>query len=249
MTHFLRSKALAAATFVTACLALAATAAAGTISIDRDTSSYSGTWGGGEDKVISFSGGGVPSMGSGVAISGGIFQTFCLEAGVGISINTTYNYTVGTGATNGGVSGQTTTNFDPLDARTAYLYTQFWNGTLSNYNYTTGSGRTASATSLQLAIWQIEGELVNALQTAYNGDTQAQAWVSQANTAVASGGSWFNQGIGNVRVLNLTDSSGNDIQSLLVLVPLPPALLSGLGLLAGLGGVGVLRRRNRRALV
>jgi hypothetical protein len=248
MTHSLRSRAIAAAAFVAACFTLAATAVADTISIDRDTSSYSGSFGGGEDKVLTFSGG-VPSMGSGVAVTGGVFQTFCLEADVGISINTTYNYTVGTGATNGGVSGQTSTNFDPLDARTAYLYSKFWSGTLSNYDYTLGSARTTSATALQLAIWNLEGELVGTLQTAYDSNTQAQNWVSEANTAVASGGSWFGQGLGNVRVLNLTDGLGNDVQSLLVLVPLPPALLSGLGLLVGLGGIGVLRRRNRQALV
>jgi hypothetical protein len=66
---------------------------------------------------------------------------------------------------------------------------------------------------------------------------------------VAANGSWSGKGIDNVRVVNLTDSQGNDVQSLLVLVPVPPALLSGLGLLAGLGGVGLLRRRNRRPLV
>lgn len=228
--------------------ALATAAQADTISIDRDTSNYSGSLGGGEDKVLSFSGG-VPSMGSGVGVSGGVFQTFCLESDVGISINTTYNYTVGTGASNGGVSGQTSTNFDPLDAKTAYLYTKFWQGTLSNYTYTLGSGRASSALSLQLAIWKIEGELVGTLQTAYDNNSQAQSWVTEATNAVATGGSWAGKGIDNVRVLNLTDSSGNDVQSLLVLVPVPPALLSGLGLLAGLGGVGLLRRRNRRALV
>jgi len=243
MRHLFRSAALAAA-FVASSFALAATADAATISIDRDLTNYSST-NGGEFMVLTF-GGTVPAMGAGVQVSGGLFQTFCLEADAHISSNTSYDYTLGTGATDGGLSGG---NPDPIDSRTAYLFTSFWHGTLSSYDYTLGSGRVASATSLQLAIWRLEGELIGGLQTQYDGDSQAQAWVSEANTAIATGGSWYLQGIGDVRVINPTTSTGGDVQSMLVLVPVPPAVLLGLGLLAGLGGVGLLRQRRRLALV
>jgi hypothetical protein len=218
----------------------AGSARADVIAIDRDAANYSGSHGA-EFRVITFTGTGVPAMGSGVQVSGGVFQTFCLEADTSIGQNTEYTYTLGTSATSGGVSGG---NPDPLDDRTAYLYTQFWNGTLSNYTYTQGSGRVASADSLQLAIWYLEGELVGTLVDDYNADSQAQTWVSQANTAVASGGSWFGVGLGNVRVINPVTSGGADVQSVLVLVPLPPAALMGLGLLLGVGGACLVRRRR-----
>lgn len=236
-----------AATFVASAFALAVTAQAETITVERDTTKYSSLHGG-ELKVLTFTGASVPAMGSGVQIAGGLFQTFCLEADTSISNNTTYDYTVGTGATDGGVSGG---NPDPLSDQTAYLFTEFWKGTLASYNYTAGAGRVASATSLQLAIWYFEGELIGTIQDAYDADAQAQSWVSEATTETASGGSWFGLGIGDVLVINPTTSAGGDVQSMLVLqvVPLPPALLSGLSLLVGLGGLGLLRRRSRRALV
>lgn len=238
--------AFGAAAFLASCFALATSAQADTISIDRDEAQYSSTRGA-EFKVLSYSGT-YAALGSGVQVSGGLFQTFCLEADTSISANTSYSYTLGTGATNGGVSGG---NPDALDSRTAYLFTKFWQGSLSNYTYTLGSGRTASATALQLAMWNIEGELVGALQTEYDNNSQAQSWVSEANTAVASGGSWFGQGIGNVLVINPTSVTGGDVQSMLVLtaVPVPPAAFLGFGLMAGLGCVGLLRRRSRQSLV
>lgn len=236
--------AVAAAAFLVSALAFAVPAQAETITVERDTTQFSSLHGG-EIKVLTF-GSTVPAMGAGVQVAGGLFQTFCLEADISLANNTTYNYTLATGATGGGVTGG---DPDPLDAQTAYLFTQFWNANLSNYDYTLGTARIASATSLQNAIWKIEGELVGTLQTAYDGDAQAQAWVAEAAAAVAANGSWFGRGIGNVRVINPTNSLGADIQSMLVLVPLPPAALSGLSILAGLAGAAFVRRRNRRALV
>jgi len=110
---------------------------------------------------------------------------------------------------------------DPLDWRTAYLYTQFSKGTLSSYDYTPGSaGHVASANALQTAIWAIENEpgIVVA--------GQALAWINEAAAAI-SGGSWT--GIGNVRVLSLewTDGhnkhfgEGDPAQDVLMMVPEP----------------------------
>jgi hypothetical protein len=119
---------------------------------------------------------------------------------------------------------------DNLDDRTAYLYTKFATGTLAGYNYTAGSGRAASAADLQNAIWYIEQEGgVN------NG------FVTLANTAVASGGEWYGKGIGDVRVLNLFETTvRTERQDQLYLVPAPAAI--GLGVL-GLALVGWLKRR------
>src|SRR5262245_19807574 len=52
---------------------------------------------------------------------------------------------------------------DPLDSRTAWLYTQLRAGTLAGYVYSTAAAdaaaHTASANLLQLAFWGLEGEL------------------------------------------------------------------------------------------
>jgi hypothetical protein len=242
---------------LTLCMGLVQSADAGTIVVTRDNNKYSGSPGGmgaGEMGVTSFTGATSVSMGSGVGISGNIFETFCLETNESISTGTTLNWsTLDTFASNGGFSGGVN-NQDQLDARTAYLYHQFVSGSLSGYNYAQGGGRVSSATALQLAIWQIEGEIQpGALTTAYNGNAQAQAWVAAAAAAVA-GGAW--SGIGNVRVINPVAANGDTQQSMLIEtvttvtpVPLPPAALLGVGLMAALCGAGALRRRSRQTLV
>jgi hypothetical protein len=247
----------AAMALMTLCMGLVQSAEAGTIVITRDNNKYSGSPGGmgaGEMGVTSFTGGTSVAMGSGVGVSGSVFQTFCLESNESISTGATLNWsTLGTAATNGGYSGAVGGS-DSLDARTAYLYHQFVTGSLSGYTYNQGNGRVASATSLQLAIWQIEGEIQpGVLTTAYNGNAQAQAWVTAATAAVASG-SWT--GLGNVRVINPVNASGDSQQSMLIEtttvvtpVPLPPAALLGIGLMGALCSVGALRRRSRQTLV
>lgn len=240
----------AAVALLTLCLGLVQAAEAGTVAVRTDTAKYSGANGAGEFGVTTFTGATSVSMAGNVAISGNLFQTFCLEANENLNTNTTYNWSaLSTSAMAGGYSGG---NPDPLDSRTAYLYHQFISGTLTGYNYAQGGGRVSSATSLQLAIWQIEGEIATAaLTTSYNSNAQAQAWVAAAGAAVASG-AW--SGLGNVAVINPVTSNGENAQSMLVEttvvtpVPLPPAALLGLGLMAAVGGVGVFRRRRYQAL-
>ena len=247
-----RTTALAFAAIVVASLGfgLVQAAEAGTITLTRDGGKYSGSPGGlqaGEFGVTSYNGSTVGSMGSGVQVGGNVFQTFCLETTEPLSLGTQYTSVVGTAASSGGYSGG---NPDSLDARTAYLVNAFWTGTLTGYTYSQGGGRVSSATALQLAIWHLEGEIQpGALTTAYNGNAQAQAWVSAATAAVASG-QW--SGLGNVRVLTLTGTGGQAAQDVLVVigdtvtpVPLPPAVLAGLGLMAGLSGFGALRRKRQ----
>ncbi len=247
--------ALAAAFLVST--ALASSASANTIRLSYEPGLYSGSGGAGEYKASNFTGMPVAALGSGVQVTTqgvtGAFQTFCLEYAAHFYPGTTYSWSLDTDARQGGGIGHGTVNgSDPLDARTAYLYTQFWDGVLAwttaggqqkHYDYTVGAGRSASGAALQNAIWYLEQERT----LAEIGGVNSDAWqlVLQADAAVAQGGVWYGRGLGDIRVLNLTDRNGADIQSQLVrIVPLPPAALGGLALLAGLG---VVRRRRRPA--
>jgi hypothetical protein len=171
------------------------------------------------------------------------FQTFCVETSeyvfqpMDIVVSTTF-INESTGAVSGpgshAILGSKPYG-DNLDARTAYLYTKFVQGTLAGYNYTAGAGRVASAGALQAAIWWIEGEAggVN------------NSFFTLANTAVALGGEWYGMGIGDVRILN-TWKPGyvGDLaykkQDQLYLTPVPGAVLLGI---LGLGLAGWKLRR------
>lgn len=175
------------------------------------------------------------------------WQTFCLEKDETVSTPTgTYYAVINTAAVTGGVGGVAGGNplypdagpdqGDPLSAQTAYLYTQFANGTLSNYAFAgTQAQRKTSAAALQNAIWYLEGEIGSV-------SGQALTWVNAANAAVNSG-AWT--GLGQVRVLNLYANYVNgqvsgQRQDVLVLVPAPAAAMLAF---VGLGLVGWVKRR------
>lgn len=166
------------------------------------------------------------------------FHTFCLEH------NETFSYgelltvaAINTGAVNGGVSGQTSGNYDPLDGRTAWLYTQYNSGTLAGYTYNDASGN-----ALQNAIWFIEGEIgsVSGL---------AQTFVTAANNSTWStfnGSTWVTNTIGLVRVMNLVHADGSVSQDQLTMIPEPETYAM---LLAGLGLMGFMARRRKQRAV
>ena len=236
--------ALAAASLILG-LAAATPAFAGQTGTIRLRADYSGSDAysanrGGEFRVDLFTGLNLPGVGPDVAVNGSYFQTFCLEYNEYIGFGKVYQWELSTATDAGGVSGGQP---DPLDARTAYLYTKFWSGTLGNYEYqdfgTASDERAGSAGQLQNAFWYLEGEI-----SSLNHSSQAWAWVQEAQHAVDNG-LW--SGIGSVRVLNITErlSDGSIVkrQDQLVIVPLPPAAAAGMLLL---GGLGALRRFRRR---
>jgi len=128
-----------------------------------------------------------------------------------------------------------------------------------NYNYTPGVGRKSSAEDLQEAIWFLMGQW----QGAFSGlTTQAREMVNLAYISTSTPtGLWFNylgaNSTGAVRILSLTSTAGVPQQDVLALletgtpqvfitpVPLPSSALMGLGLMAGLGAVGLVRRRRQ----
>ena len=240
--------------------AFSSAAEAGTITLAYSPGQYSSS-GGGEFKVTQFSGAVVPPVGAHVNDPGGIFETFCLEHGEVFSPGTQYNWTMSTAAHAGGGDAAHGAQqdgsgnwFDPIDSRTAYLYTQFWNGTLQwtdsanvlkSYDYVgIGAGRPVSADALQKAIWYLENEL----SLTDIGGTSSDAYrLTLAAQHAIDIGQW--SGIGNVRVLTLTDNAGNFRQDQLFVtsVPLPPAAVMGLGLMAAMAALGARRRRARLA--
>lgn len=223
--------------------AFSATAEAGSITLHRDPTNYTGNIGGGEFGATAFSGLTVATtpmrMNGFSGIADTVFQTFCIEGNNSAILNDSpMDFQVSGSIVLGDGSTQA------LHAQTAFLFTKFWTGNLySGAQGNLGSSRIASATDLQEAMWFFEGFFPQASLS-----SGAQTLVSQANTAVASGGEWFGKGLGDVRVLNLTNPSGGGrLQDVLVLlaVPLPPAALLGLALIGGLGVAGAVRRRRR----
>lgn len=96
----------------------------------------------------------------------GTFQTFCVERSESINFGGTYSFSTLSYSVWGGYSGQVPagSGSDPLDERTAYLYENFWFGTLAYYDFADGVGiagtRRQWAAALQTAIWFLEGELL-----------------------------------------------------------------------------------------
>ena len=156
------------------------------------------------------------------------FVTFCLETNEFVSYNGEYNVTIGTGALRGGSGGSGGLNPDPLSPQSAYLYSLWLDDLI------VGGHSLTTANDLQRAIWYLEGETLGT----------NNYLVTQANAAVASGGSWYNtwgaDSIGDIRVMNLWTLQGGYAQDQFVRVPVPGAILLGM---IGLGAAGLKLRK------
>ncbi len=251
-------------TFRTCSIALLATAAlAGTALADGTVRMNNGATG--YNSFTATSQSGYNGENSGPGSNGSNFQTFCLQANEFFTPGQTYTsiistYTVAEGRSNydpSGPTAATSSGRDYLSSTTALLYSTFRAG--GTFGGFAPSGSSALTTALQLAIWYSEGELNNVTSTGnttyadystYTGNTAAVAMYNWARTN--NDGSLY-----NVRVLQLYNSNGSNAQDqltilspaqLLNFVPLPPAAFAGLGTLAGVIGIGYIRRRRLAAV-
>jgi hypothetical protein len=161
------------------------------------------------------------------------FLTFCLEKDEFVNMGSTYYVTLDTVARDGGAGGPSP---DPISAQTAAMYQEFRNG--GSFGGLGALDTANEIRSLQMAIWFSEDEISNA---EFNNDALAVAlynWGAQNNNGT----------IGNVRVMNLwTSANGGHAQDMLTIVPLPTAAWAGMASMAGVAGLGYVRRRGHRA--
>jgi hypothetical protein len=169
------------------------------------------------------------------------FETFCVELGEFVSNGGTYSVA--------GISNTTVAGNKTLSNKTAWLYTQFRNLTLSNFAYslTNNATTTNDANALQYGIWTSIGytnaNIDSALgagtaasyQTLYNAKTWANDYTND--------NSWDHTStfLGDVVVLNLKSGTTN-AQDQLALVPEASTIVvwSVLGLIGFVSG-----RRHR----
>lgn len=187
---------------------------------------------------------------NGLLLQGQTFVTFCLENFVNIQTNRSYFYTIDSRAMSGGgdvhdIAGNPAG--DPLSNGTAYLYTAFVKNELPDHllgstkvgSYLDNHDRNAGL--LQQAIWTLEDEY-NYNKAQFHYGLGYNPYLELVFNVFGVAGAYANSTDSKVRVLNLWDAKGKDVQSLLVYVPDSgmTAALFGLGLLS----LAAFRRRR-----
>lgn len=163
----------------------------------------------------------------------GSFLSFCLEKNEYINFTSPYKVaSISLEARNGGKGGAVN-GADPLDYRTAWLYTQYMenpNALGTSWNNLTAI---AKGTAMQQAIWVIEQEQASTTNAAAN-----------ALITLAGGANWGDTG--RVRVLNMVTAAGGRAQDQLYIMPVPEPETYAM-FLAGLGLMGMIARRRRNS--
>ncbi len=152
------------------------------------------------------------------------FITFCCELGQFISDDVVYTVSA--------IATQNTTGYT-LGGQAAYLYTQFREGTLANFDYSS----TNDANGLQYGIWLGMGYTPGVGPLTGTAASYSAYW--NPTSWLAGFTSWGANNIGNVRVMQF----GNN-QDQLVLVPEPGSIMIWSLMGAGVAGAFYSRRRK-----
>ncbi len=189
------------------------------------------------------------------------FETFCVEFNQTFNPNTAYNTVVNPEILSGGAPV-------PVKVGTAYLYSQFAQGTLQgwtgssyiNYNYTAGSGREMAADELQDAIWYLQGQISNGYEAKsselYQFNAATDPFLLLVNklfgSTVANESDLTYGNSFGVLVLNLTSQQNgstvyNQDQLVYCPVPEPATLAAGAMLLLPLGWSAFRSLRDKKA--
>jgi hypothetical protein len=184
------------------------------------------------------------------------FETFCIEISASFNPSSTYNTTVSPVMN----TGPGTTAF--ISVGTAYLYSQFAQGKLANFTYSSsGTGRELSGDQLQDAIWYLQGEIGssgNGLTSdgLYTFSASTDPFVTLVDTmfgaSTATESDLLYGNIFGVQALNLTSTGQdgktvyNQDQLVYCPVPEPSTFAAGAALLLplGLSAVRMLRKKS-----
>ncbi len=156
-----------------------------------------------------------------------VLNTFCLERDEFLSFNTKYVAQLSTSADKG---GRNTDSGDPLDTRTAYLFSHYFHNTLGGLM----GANSWSTADLQEVFWFLEDEFIGEGHVL---TTNAQGLL---NLATANN----NGSLYDVRVMNLYGLGGEHKQSLLTAGVPEPATLVMWGVFGACGLMYVRRRRK-----
>lgn len=186
-------------------------------------------------------------------------ETFCVEMTETMSPGTPYTASLDGNTISPGAKGAR--NY--LTMGTAYLYSQFAQGKLSGYDYTSGPGREVSADELQDAIWYLQGEMTTGnggnqndwdngnLAYSFNlSDPTADPFVALAEQACGNSlaGAECTNTLYYVQVLELTCGT-QPAQDQLIYCPVPePGTLAAGALFLVPLGWSVLRRFHRKTM-